>query len=57
MKEVQQEEDESKPWKPIPMEKEVRRLTSKQIAELLEKETPSEWEAWQVLWLPINTLR
>lgn len=57
MKEVQLEDDESKPWAPIPMEREVRHLTTKQIAELLDKENPSEWEAWQVLWLPINTLR
>lgn len=51
------DDEDNKHWKPIPMENEVRRLTTKQIAELLERESPSEWEPWQNFNFPVNTLK
>jgi len=50
--------EDSKPWKPIPMEVQVRRLTTSEIAKLLEAEDFWEVEPWQNLWvfLPTNTL-
>lgn len=50
-------DEDTPPWKPIPMEREIRKLTTKQIIELLDKESPNEWEPWQVFNLPVNTTR
>ena len=53
------EEDEELPRiLPIVTKETVRRwLTRIQIMKLLEEDNPSEWEAWQVLSLPCNTLK
>jgi len=52
------DDGETKPWKPIPMNREVRRLTSNEIVKLLDIEDFWEVEPWQNLWvfLPTNTL-
>ena len=42
---------------PIPMEVEVRKLTAKQIARLLDEENVGEFEPWQVFNLPYNITR
>lgn len=57
--EVPDDEDDELPRiRPVVNKETARRkLSQTQIMKLLETENPSEWEPWQNLNLPCNTLR